>query len=77
MTYCEENVADDDDKEKYKLVRMQALDVFDEIEEGEAKAKALLVRSAAQDDGDYLGKKLTKERCESVRKVLGIKYPGK
>ncbi len=76
MKYCEENAASDDDKDKYKLVRLQALNDYNELE-AEAKAKALLVRSAAQDNGDYLGKKLTAERCEDIRKVLGLKYLGK
>ncbi len=76
MKYCEENASSDEDKGKYKLVRLRALDNYNELE-GEAKAKALLVRSAAEDNGDYLGKKLTVERCEDIRKILGLKYLGK
>jgi len=75
MEYCEKNFADKDDEGKYKLVRLQALNDFDALEE-EAKAKALVVRVAARDNGDYLGKKLTKKRCEDLRKLFNVKYLG-
>ncbi len=67
---------EEDDKGKYKLVRLRTLDDFSALE-GEAKAKALVVKKLAEDKGEYLGKKLTKDRCTSLRKTLGLKYLGK
>ena len=55
---------------------LQALNDFGELE-GEAKAKALVVRKLAENKGEYLGKKLTKDRCKSIRKILSLKYLGK
>jgi hypothetical protein len=73
MKYCTECCADEDDEKKYKLLRLKTLKAFDDLPEDD-KAKALILRKKAEDDGDYLGKKLDKERCDSIRKMLYLKY---
>ena len=73
MKYCADCCADDDDEKKYKLLRLKTLKAFDDLPDDE-KAKALIFRKKAEDDGDYLGKKLDKDRCDSIRKMLYLKY---
>ncbi len=73
MQYCEDNLADGDDKKKYKLLKLKTLKKYDELETDE-KPKALIYRKKAEDDGEYLGKKLDKDQCDSIRKMLQLKY---
>ena len=73
MQYCADCCADDDDKKKYKLLRLKTLKEYGDLNSDE-KAKALILRKKAEDDGDYLGKKLDKDRCDSIRKMLQLKY---
>jgi hypothetical protein len=73
MAYCGDNFADDDDKGRYKMIRLKLLGEFGDLPDDE-KAKALILKKAAEDDGDYLGKKLDADRCTSLRKTLYLKY---
>ncbi len=72
MKYCAENIADDDEKGKYNLLKLKTLKAYDKLE-SEEKAKALILRRAAEDKGEYLGDKLDKKRCDSIRKLLMLK----
>ena len=72
MKYCRDNIADDGDKSKYKLLALESAKEYDNLSSGD-KVKALVYRRAAE-DGDYLGDPLTKARCDSIRKLLFIKY---
>ena len=73
MQYCADCCADDDDKKKYKLLRFKTLKEYGDLKSDE-KAKALILRKKAEDEGEYLGKKLDKDRCDSIRKMLQLKY---
>ena len=73
MKYCAECCADDDDKAKYGILKLKTLKAYDELGE-EEKLKALIFRKKAEEEGDYLGKKLDKDRCDSIRKMLYLKY---
>jgi hypothetical protein len=73
MKYCADCCADEDDEKKYKLLRLKTLKEYGDLESDE-KAKALILRKKAEDDGDYLGQKLDKDRCDSIRKMLYLKY---
>lgn len=73
MAYCSDHFADDDDKGRYKMIRLKLLDEFGDLPDDE-KAKALILKKAAEDDGDYLGKKLDADRCTSLRKTFYLKY---
>jgi hypothetical protein len=72
MKYCADNFANGNEK-KYKLLRLKTLKEYDGLESDE-KAKALILRKAAEDKGEYLGDKLDKKRCDSIRKILQLKY---
>ncbi|MEK6223474.1 MAG: hypothetical protein N2A97_01255 [Thermodesulfobacteriales bacterium] len=72
MTYCRDNFKTEDDDGRYNLLVIQTTKEFGDLT-GEDKAKALITRKAAE-DGDYLGKKLNKKRCASIRKILLTKY---
>jgi hypothetical protein len=69
MQYCADHFADADQKNKYKMIRLKLIKEFDDLESGK-KTKALVYRKAAEDKGEYLGDKLDKERCDSIRKLL-------
>lgn len=73
MQYCGDKFADDDDDGRYKFLRIKLLKEFDALPDDQ-KAKALVLKKAAEDDGEYLGKRLDKKRCTSLRKMLHIKY---
>lgn len=72
MQYCADNFADADEKGKYKLIRLKLLKEFDALESG-TKTKALIYRKAAEEKGQYLGDKLDKQRCDSIRKLLHLR----
>ena len=73
MAYCGDRFADEDDDGKYKLLELKLLKEFGDLPDDQ-KAKALVLKKAAEDDGDYLGKKLDRSRCTSLRKMLYLKY---
>ena len=73
MAYCGDKFADDDDDGRYKLLELKLLKEFGDLPDDQ-KAKALVLKKAAEDDGDYLGKKLDRDRCTSLRKMLYLKY---
>ena len=72
MEYCEEQIASKDDRSKYKLLSISTYKEFDDLDSSD-KTKALIYRKAAE-DGDYLGDPLDEERCDSLRKMLYLKY---
>jgi hypothetical protein len=72
MEYCKKRVAKDDDKSKYKLLSISTYKEFDDLDSSD-KTKALIYKKAAE-DGDYLGDPLDEGRCDSLRKMLFIKY---
>ena len=72
MSYCRDKFADGDTRAKYDLLKLKTYGVFDELDSDD-KAKALVMKKAAE-DGDYLGDPLTRDRCDSLRKMLYLKY---
>ncbi len=72
MSYCRDKFADKNTKSKYKLLKLKTYEVYDDLD-GDEKAKALILKNKAE-DGDYLGKPLSKDRCDSLRKMLYLKY---
>jgi hypothetical protein len=72
MGYCKDKYGAGSDKSKYNLLKIKTLGVYDELD-GDDKARALAMKKAAE-DGDYLGDPLTKDRCDSLRKMLYLKY---
>ncbi len=72
MSYCRDKFADKDTKSKYKLLKLKTYGVYDDLD-GDERAKALILKNKAE-DGDYLGKPLSKDRCDSLRKMLYLKY---
>lgn len=72
MEYCEKRIARGDDKSKYKLLTISTFKEFDDLDSSD-KAKALVYKKAAE-DGDYLGDPLDEDRCDSLRKMLFLKY---
>ena len=73
MAYCGDKFADKDDDGKYKVLELKLLKEFGDLPDDQ-KAKALILKKAAEDDGDYLGKRLDEGRCASLRKMLYLKY---
>ncbi len=72
MKYCRENFATDEDEGRYKLLALAAGKELGDLSEG--KTKALLMKKATEEKGEYLGKPLDQGRCESIRKILATKY---
>jgi len=72
MDYCEKRIARGDDKSKYKLLSISTYKEFDDLDSSD-KTKALVYKKAAE-DGDYLGDPLDEGRCDSLRKMLFLKY---
>ena len=72
MQYCRDKVASKDDRGKYNLLAIQSAKEYDDLDSGD-RLKALVYRKAAE-DGDYLGDPLTEKRCDSIRKLLFVKY---
>lgn len=71
MKYCKNKVSGDD-RGKYNLLAIEATKRYEDLERSE-KRRALVTRKAAE-DGDYLGDPLTKQRCDSVRRLLFLEY---
>ncbi len=72
MSYCKDHVASDDDRSKYSLLSIKTMEAYNELSD-EDKVKALVMKKAAE-DGEYLGKPLDEDRCDSLRKTLFLKY---
>lgn len=72
MSYCKDKFADKDTKSKYKLLKLKTYEAYDDLDSGD-RAKALILKDKAE-DGEYLGKPLTEDRCDSLRKMLYLKY---
>ena len=72
MSYCREKFADGDTEAKYDLLKLKTLGEFDDLD-GSDKTKALVMKKAAE-DGEYLGDPLSRGRCDSLRKMLYLKY---
>jgi len=72
MDYCEKRVAKGDDKSKYKLLSISTYKEFERLDSSD-RTKALIYKKAAE-DGDYLGDPLDSDRCDSLRKMLFLKY---
>ncbi len=72
MRYCRDNFKTEDDDGRYNILVIKTTKDFGDLDGGD-KAKALITRKAAE-DGDYLGKKLDKKRCASIRKILLLQY---
>jgi hypothetical protein len=72
MKYCKNKVAAGDDRGRYNLLAIEATKRYDKLDRND-KRRALVTRKAAE-DGDYLGDPLTKQRCDSLRKVLFLEY---
>ena len=73
MKYCGDSFADEDDDGRYSILRIKLLKEFEELPDDQ-KAKALVLKKSAEDDGEYLGKRLDRDRCTSLRKMLYLKY---
>jgi hypothetical protein len=73
MAFCSARFADEEDDGKYKLLELKLLGELGDLPDDQ-KAKALILKKAAEDDGDYLGKDLDSDRCTSLRKMLYLKY---
>lgn len=72
MSYCKDNVISKNQRFKYNALAARSLREFNELGSGE-RTKALIWKNAAN-NGEYLGKPLTKKRCESVRNSLFVLY---
>ncbi len=72
MIYCYDNVADKDQRSKYKILKLKSYDEYKKLSDDD-RGKALIMKKAAE-DGDYLGDPLDKGRCDSLRKMLYLKY---
>ncbi|MGR5212770.1 hypothetical protein ACPV4A_19665 [Vibrio rotiferianus] len=72
MSYCYDHIASSKDKSKYRLLKLKTLEEYQDLDSGD-RARALVMKKAAE-DGDYLGDPLDKSRCNSLRKMLFVKY---
>lgn len=72
MNYCRGNFMTEDDNGRYNILALKTLEDFNGLS-SQDKVKALVYKKAAE-DGDYLGKPLTQERCEDLRKLLYVQY---
>lgn len=72
MKYCSTHFATSDDQDNYNRLSILLLRELGDLESG--KIKAIAISKGVEDNGVYLGKPLTQERCESLRKVLALKY---
>ena len=70
MSYCKDHHAGDDEA-KYSLLAISTYKDLDELPSDE-KGKALLVMKSVENKGEYLGKKLDRGRCESLRKTYSL-----
>ena len=71
MSYCKDKF-EASERGKYNLLGIRTLEVFSDLD-GDDKAKAMVMKRAAE-DGEYLGDPLTERRCDSLRKMLYLKY---
>jgi hypothetical protein len=69
MAYCKDHAGED--ANKYNLLAISTLKDLDKLP-SEDKAKALLVKKSVERKGEYLGKKLDNDRCESLRKTYSV-----
>ena len=72
MSYCKDHVSSDDDRSKYSLLSVKTMEEYNDLSDDD-KVKALVMRKAAE-NGDYLGKPLDEDRCDSLRKSLFLRY---
>ncbi|AUW06511.1 hypothetical protein [Vibrio campbellii] len=72
MSYCYDHIASSKDKSKYRLLKLKTLEEYQDLDSSD-RARALVMKKAAE-DGDYLGDPLDKSRCNSLRKMLFVKY---
>ncbi|TDR76214.1 hypothetical protein [Photobacterium lutimaris] len=72
MMYCYENVAKSSQHSKYKILKIHTYDEYKKLPDSD-RAKALIMKKSAE-DGDYLGDRLDSRRCDSLRKMLYVKY---
>ncbi|MEZ8739911.1 hypothetical protein AB6E21_07775 [Photobacterium swingsii] len=72
MVYCYDHVASSDQRSKYQVLKLQSYEQYKDLPSNE-RARALLMKKAAE-DGDYLGDRLDKRRCDSLRKMFHIQY---
>lgn len=72
MSYCYDHIASSKDKSKYRLLKLKTLEEYQDLDSGD-RARSLVMKKAAE-DGDYLGDPLDKSRCNSLRKMLFVKY---
>ena len=72
QSYCYDHIASSKDKSKYRLLKLKTLEEYQDLDSGD-RARALVMKKAAE-DGDYLGDPLDKSRCNSLRKMLFVKY---
>lgn len=72
MSYCYDRVASGNDKSKYRLLKLKTMEEYQDLDSGD-RARALVMKKAAE-DGEYLGDPLDKSRCNSLRKMLFVKY---
>lgn len=73
MSYCKDKYGDDETDGLYDILRIKTLKAYDDLDE-DTRLKALVFRNSAEEKGDYLGKSLDKDRCDSLRKLLQLKY---
>lgn len=73
MQYCADRFAGDGDSTRYNLIKLKILDEYGNLPSDD-KAKALLLRKKAEDEGDNLGDQLDAGRCDSIHKMLYLKY---
>ena len=52
------------------MLAISTLKDLDKLSSGD-KAKALVVKKSVEKKGEHLGKKLDRDRCESLRKMYG------
>ncbi|WP_244915545.1 hypothetical protein [Vibrio hyugaensis] len=72
MSYCYDHIASGKDKSKYRLLKLKTLEEYQDLDSDD-RARALVMKKAAE-DGEYLGDPLDKSRCNSLRKMLFVKY---
>jgi hypothetical protein len=53
-------------------LKLKTLEEYQDLDSGD-RARALVMKKAAE-DGEYLGDPLDKSRCNSLRKMLFVKY---
>ncbi|GAL15896.1 hypothetical protein JCM19233_6918 [Vibrio astriarenae] len=69
--YCLDRHAGDN-KSKWRLLKVKTTKAYGDLNK-EERTKALIARKAAE-DGEYLGDKLDGKRCDSLRKMMYVKY---